>query len=541
MQNTIILHQSRRLFALLLVFLLLGSAAVFPVSAANDPVSITTAEEFLAITDAPDGDYVLAADLDFAGIEYVPFPFSGTFDGNGHLLLNLTVDSPAEETGITYDGNDIEYETVFGGLFSVLTEAEIHDLTLVNPRIVIDTEENCFIGSLAGTMENSVIRDVQVINGYISLTQTAYNSGTAGLVGFGSGSFQDCSFEGTLIFADTNREENCESFLGGICATGMVDVTGCTVTLDAYASVCGYAHSGGLVGMFYDPEWLYTGTYTENTVSGRILFYEYNPTDRRAYCEAFVGEELGSVELSDNTDTDYHSEETDETDGILLPETHAPAEYTAEVISPTCTECGYTEYTCTADGCGYTYRDDYTLPAHVPGEAEIMLEATETEEGLAHISCSICGEFLSRETLPVHVRGDWMMVEAPSFESEGTMCLYCAECGMVMETQTVAALAYVESCTIDPKEITLRYRKSGKLTAEISPEYAAIPTVSWSSSDPSVVTVDENGVLTPVGRGTATVTCASDDGAAEDTCTVTVKFAWWQWIIWTILFGFLWY
>ena len=134
-----------------------------------------------------------------------------------------------------------------------------------------------------------------------------------------------------------------------------------------------------------------------------------------------------------------------------------------------------------------------------------------------------------------------MMVEAPSFESEGTMCLYCAECGMVMETQTVAALAYVESCTIDAEEITLQYRKSGKLTAEISPEYAAIPTVTWSSSDPSVVTVDENGVLTPVGRGTAVVTCVSDDGAAEDTCTVTVKLTWWQWIIWTILFGFLWY
>lgn len=530
-----------RLFTLAVTFCLLAGASVFPAAAEGEATPISTPEELFAIRSDPDGDYVLTADLDLAGYDHVPFPFSGTLDGDGHLLVNLTVTSPGEERGITFDGNDIEYDTAFAGLFSSMTEAEVRDLTFVNPKILLETEENCFAGCLAGAMENSSVRNVQVENGYVSLTQSGYNSGTAGLVGFGSGSFAHCGFEGTLIFADTNREENCESFLGGICATGKVDVTDCTVTLDAYASVCGYAHSGGLVGMFYDPDWLYTGTCGDNTVSGRILFYEYNPTDRRAYCSAFVGENLGTMNFYGNRDTDYKGVESEDTDGLLLPVRHEADAYTANTVAPSCTACGYTEYTCTLPECGCSYRDGYTLPVHTPGEPEILLEPTYEKEGLAHISCALCGAFLSREVLPVHVRGDWMLVQAPDYETEGTMCLYCAECGVILETQTVARLIPAESCTLSETELSLRYRGTAGLTASLSPENTANPSLVWRSSDPSVVTVDRNGNLTGTGRGTAVITCTSGDGMAEDTCTVTVALTWWQWIIQTVLLGFLWY
>ena len=50
--------------------------------------------------------------------------------------------------------------------------------------------------------------------------------------------------------------------------------------------------------------------------------------------------------------------------------------------------------------------------------------------------------------------------------------------------------------------------------------------------------------LTTLHKGTTTVTCTVTDeygNTTKDTCTVTVKFQWWQWIIWILLFGFLWY
>jgi len=533
-------HRFVRIISLAAALCLAAGLLPLP-AAAQGTKTISTPEELFAIREDPDGDYVLTADLDLSGYDHVPFPFSGTLDGAGHMILNLTVTAPCEETGITFDGNDIEYDTVFAGLFSVMTEAEVQDLILLNPRIIIDTEENCFAGCLAGSMENSTVRNVQVENAWVQLTQTAYNSGTAGLVGFGSGSFDACGFEGTLIFSDTNREENCESFLGGICATGMVDVTNCVVTLDAYASVCGYAHSGGLVGMFYDPEWSYTGTCTDNTVAGRILFYEYNPTDRRAYCEPYIGEELGSVDRHGNSSWDYQGVETDETDGILLPVTHDAAAYTAAVTAPTCTSYGYTEYICTDPECGCSYRDLYTLPVHTPGEPEILLAPTMEKAGLAHIYCADCGKLLLRETLPVHVAGDWMMVKAPSYEETGSMCLYCADCGAILETQIVERLTGAESCTLSETALTLRCKSTRTLTAELQPEDIADPSLRWHSSDPSVASVTADGTVTALGRGTAVITCTSGDGLAEATCTVTVIYAWWQWIIHTILFGFLWY
>lgn len=47
--------------------------------------------------------------------------------------------------------------------------------------------------------------------------------------------------------------------------------------------------------------------------------------------------------------------------------------------------------------------------------------------------------------------------------------------------------------------------------------------VRWSSSDKSIATVDENGVVTGVGPGTATITVTSSNGKYEDSILVTIE------------------
>ena len=59
-----------------------------------------------------------------------------------------------------------------------------------------------------------------------------------------------------------------------------------------------------------------------------------------------------------------------------------------------------------------------------------------------------------------------------------------------------------------------------QLAIEGSKGYAAV----WSSTDESVVTVDENGVLIGVKEGTAVITARL--GSREFSCTVTVKQGW---------------
>ena len=67
---------------------------------------------------------------------------------------------------------------------------------------------------------------------------------------------------------------------------------------------------------------------------------------------------------------------------------------------------------------------------------------------------------------------------------------------------------------------------------------------SYSSSDTAVVSVDEKGVITATGRGTAVITCTAIDNQVEKTpinITVNVKFTIFQWVIWILFLGFLWY
>ena len=62
------------------------------------------------------------------------------------------------------------------------------------------------------------------------------------------------------------------------------------------------------------------------------------------------------------------------------------------------------------------------------------------------------------------------------------------------------------------------------LTTTILPEDASMPTVIWSSTDPYVAKVDENGVVTPVGHGDATIKATAIDGSEQvGICTVHVN------------------
>ena len=73
-------------------------------------------------------------------------------------------------------------------------------------------------------------------------------------------------------------------------------------------------------------------------------------------------------------------------------------DYETVVTEPTCTEMGYTTYTCTR--CGDTYKGDYTDAAgHQPGDWIIDKEPTTDSEGSKHKECEVCGETLETEEI----------------------------------------------------------------------------------------------------------------------------------------------
>ena len=83
----------------------------------------------------------------------------------------------------------------------------------------------------------------------------------------------------------------------------------------------------------------------------------------------------------------------------------------------------------------------------------------------------------------------------------------------------------VTSVTLDQSELTVERTYTAQLSATIAPEDADNRTVSWTSDNEEVATVDENGLVTAVGEGTATITATANDGSGvAASCVVTVTF-----------------
>ncbi|MGL1885147.1 MAG: Ig-like domain-containing protein [Reichenbachiella sp.] len=80
----------------------------------------------------------------------------------------------------------------------------------------------------------------------------------------------------------------------------------------------------------------------------------------------------------------------------------------------------------------------------------------------------------------------------------------------------------VTGVALDQSSITLVLNGSAQLVETVSPANATNQDVSWSSSNPSVVSVDNNGLVSALGTGTATITVSTDDSGFDATSTITV-------------------
>ena len=85
-----------------------------------------------------------------------------------------------------------------------------------------------------------------------------------------------------------------------------------------------------------------------------------------------------------------------------------------------------------------------------------------------------------------------------------------------------AAATPVTGITLDKTELSLTVGSSGTLTAAVTPDTATNRNVVWESSADEVATVDENGLVTAVAEGSATITVTTEDGGFTATCEVTV-------------------
>ena len=102
----------------------------------------------------------------------------------------------------------------------------------------------------------------------------------------------------------------------------------------------------------------------------------------------------------------------------------------------------------------------------------------------------------------------------------GTATVY-AKAGEQSATCRVTVVSPVTGVTLDRESLTLVVGETTTLVATVHPDDATEKTVTWTSSDSSVASVDGSGKVTALKKGSATVTATA--GGKSATCTVTVN------------------
>lgn len=241
--------------------------------------------------------------------------------------------------------------------------------------------------------------------------------------------------------------------------------------------------------------------------------------------------------------------------------------FTATVTEPTCTDKGYTTHTCSV--CNETYADSFTDPTgHRYDGWKTMLnpsceetgfkyrkcldcshteiecvDATDhvwetsytvdkkptcTENGSKSIHCANCDAVKDTRVVAKtgHAFGDWAVTENATAAKEGKMERTCTTCGCKEATVIPMLLPnYPTSVSLDNTCVTLSLGDAKTLTAAVYPATATDKSVTWTSTDESVATV-ENGVITTVAPGFTVITVSTADSryaVSQTSCLVYVS------------------
>lgn len=81
-----------------------------------------------------------------------------------------------------------------------------------------------------------------------------------------------------------------------------------------------------------------------------------------------------------------------------------------------------------------------------------------------------------------------------------------------------------ESISLDQSCLTLKLGETAILTLTVSPENASLPSLTWSSSDPGIATVDNSGKVTAVSSGEAEIRISTPEGLSASCKILCVAY-----------------
>ncbi|MDR1813996.1 MAG: C10 family peptidase [Tannerella sp.] len=148
------------------------------------------------------------------------------------------------------------------------------------------------------------------------------------------------------------------------------------------------------------------------------------------------------------------------------------------------------------------------------GQSSLELQPCEQSASLTFNNCTVTQTLSPTDQLRMVTSTDKETTWKPVHGSTGiTDCL------------PVTSHIAVTSVLLNASEKTLTEGGSYQFTATVKPDNATDKSLSWSSSDPAVASVDHTGLVTAKSAGDATITVTTTDGGKTADCVVTVKSA----------------
>jgi len=232
-----------------------------------------------------DAHYKQTADIDLASVSnWKPIGtssarFTGSYDGNGKTINNLTINAPTED-----------YQGLFGYIHS---GAVVKNVGLVNCTIVGNDYEGGVVGYNYGTVQDCFI------TGIVSVTSRG-----GGVVGYNIGTVQNCyskasvtECDGGVVGRNGGTVQNCYA-TGNVSGAGVVGYNSGTVqncyatgNVSGWGGVVGLNH-GGTVKNCYS-----TGNVSGDKPVGGVVAGTYGGTVQDCYATGNVSgnETVGGV------------------------------------------------------------------------------------------------------------------------------------------------------------------------------------------------------------------------------------------------------
>jgi hypothetical protein len=483
-----------------------------------NPYMISSAGDFDAIRSNPAASYQFANDIDMTSLLSTKYATTGwkpfilkegtRINGNGYQIKNLKFQNVA---------------TSYVALFEQMNKKTvIENLTFTNAEILTTANNTIGAAFIAYMLSDSAsIRNVH-IQGNIGIGSgigsSAAIAGLAMTLSGGSNILQS-SFEGNIVtnlanggtkggiagtlqsggfIADSYTKGNITitnasgGTVGGIVGTmntGRPRVENCYSTMNVNVQYTGQnLGAGGIVGSL-GQSLANKGLVQNCYATGRIRVVSTNASDN-----IFAGGIIGTTTTNNNTNTTLNMS------GLVALNDSISAKKAGRIS-------GINNADLTYDVIQDCYALSTIKIGSVGAEAVISSERTDTINGKDVLQTALTKAFYTGIGWKFGNSFDspWVWIEGnnPHLWFEYA----------------------VKSVTLNQSSAHIDVAKTLQLTASVLPLNALNQTVTWSSSDAEVATVNENGLVTGLKFGEVVITATTEEGGFKATCTVKVGLA----------------